>query len=217
MVGPQLDHRKRRLVTFDLDGTLIPGTSTTLFLAEQLGHLDRVIEYERRYREGEISNETVALETGALLEGVSMSNVESLFRKIPKIANIDETVAILKQRGYVVILGSITWKFFVQIFAQTYGFADCCGTGMESVNGILTGRVTDYCTERDKLSFFRKWRKQLSIRRSDTIAVGDSRSDHLVFSESSVAIALNADHATRSIATHTVESNDLMDIIPHFP
>ena len=189
-----------RLVMFDLDGTLMPGTSTTLYLAEKLGHGDRVAHLERDYRTGKIDNTTVAIETGALFEGVSLTDIEALFRKAPRIANIKETVARLRQQDCVVVLGSITWSFFVSLFAREYGFDDYCGTSMECRNGKLTGRVVDICTEHDKLSFFLAWRDQLGIPHDHTIAIGDSRSDHPVFEQAGLAIALNADAATRQLA-----------------
>ena len=201
-----------RLVLFDLDGTLIPGTSTTLFLADQLGHLGQVARFEQRYREGEITNSTVAVETGALLKGVLFSDIESLFQKAPKIANIDKAVTHLRRSGCAVILGSITWSFFVELFARRFGFDDYCGTEMECIDGMLTGRVTNICTELDKLSFFLRWRKHLNIPRDQTVAIGDSRSDHPVFQESGVAIALNADAATREMATISLDTHDLMDV-----
>ena len=178
---PQRQPSPSRLVLFDLDGTLMPGTSTTLYLAEQLGHLDQVTRLEEEYRAGQIDNTKVAIETGALLGGVLLSDIEELFRKAPNIRNIGETVSHLQRNGFAVVLGSITWSFFVRLFALEFGFDGYCGTDMDQRDGALTGRVTNVCTERDKLSFFLDRRDKLGIPNDRTVAVGDSRSDHLVF------------------------------------
>ena len=201
-----------RLVMFDLDGTLMPGTSTTLYLAEQLGHGNQVARLEQEYRTGKIDNTAIAIQTSSLFEGVPLSDIEALFRKAPKIANIEETITHLRQDKCIVVLGSITWSFFVKLFADEYGFDGYCGTYMASSEGKLTGQVVSVCTEHDKLSFFLAWRDFLGIPSDQTAAIGDSRSDHLVFQQAGLAVALNADAATRQLATVSLDTNDLMDV-----
>ena len=49
-----------RLVCFDLDGTLVRGTSVSQHLADRLGHGALLADLERRYAAQEITNATVA-------------------------------------------------------------------------------------------------------------------------------------------------------------
>lgn len=51
-----------RLACFDLDGTLVRGTSVSRHLADRSGRGKRMAELERLYATGEISNSVVAEE-----------------------------------------------------------------------------------------------------------------------------------------------------------
>ncbi len=202
------------LVCFDLDGTLMPGTSTSLFLAEKLGHLKEAQELERRYRHNEITNIEIADATARFFRGVPLATIDQYYRAAPKIRNIATVVNGIRDRQVTVILASITWSFFVEMFASEFGFDSFCGTKMEIDRGVLTGKVHSYFTEFDKLEFFLKACEEKGIATEDALAVGDSRSDHPVFQAAGVSVALNADDQTRTLATHTLDTNDLVDLLP---
>lgn len=51
-----------RLACFDLDGTLVRGTSVSQHLADRFGQSEQMAELERRYTSGEISHSVVAEE-----------------------------------------------------------------------------------------------------------------------------------------------------------
>lgn len=53
---------QRWLACFDLDGTLVRGTTVSQHLADRLGQSEQMAELERRYAAGEISNAVVAEE-----------------------------------------------------------------------------------------------------------------------------------------------------------
>src|SRR5258706_16199171 len=55
-----MKQRGWRLVCFDLDGTLVLGTSVSQHLANRLGHGALLADLERRYAAQEISNAPVA-------------------------------------------------------------------------------------------------------------------------------------------------------------
>jgi len=64
-----------RLACFDLDGTLVLGTSVCLHLAEKLGHLDQLARLGARYTSGEISNAVVADGIGPYYAGFSLDAI----------------------------------------------------------------------------------------------------------------------------------------------
>jgi phosphoserine phosphatase len=156
----------------------------------------------------------VAQLTARQFQGVSLDEINRLYARIPRIANIKATIDTLKERGVVVVLASITWRFFVEIFAKDYGFDSCCGTGMKIKDDILTGEIANYCTEQDKLQFFLAACRSRGIALSETIAIGDSRSDHPIFREAGKSIALNADENTKKIATYSLDTGNLLDVLP---
>ena len=63
-----MPYSKMQLVSFDLDGTLFPGTSTCLELGRHLGHLDLVRDLESRYARFEISTTDFANQIAPILQ-----------------------------------------------------------------------------------------------------------------------------------------------------
>ena len=116
------------LVSIDLDGTLIPHSSTVRVLARALGHEREAEEAERALQAGALDDVTIADRLGKHLTGVSLSTIRLAYEQTPRIGGICETIDDLHRRGAYVILASITWKFFVEMFATEYGFDDYCGT-----------------------------------------------------------------------------------------
>ena len=206
-----------KLACFDLDGTLVTGTNTLRFIANKLGFLDLILKYEENERLGLLTdNKKVAQDTANLFKGISTKTIRELLSDIPKIANIKPTITELKRRGLVIILASIQWDFLVEPFASEYVFDSYCGTRMKIQNGILTGELEDFCTAQDKLRYFLSFCNDYKIPISDTIAIGDSKSDHPVFKEAGMSIALNADEETKNLTTYSIDTVDLLNILPFF-
>ncbi len=213
MSGERTPISPNLLVSIDLDGTLIPQTSTVQVLARALGHEPQAEEAERAYQDGTWDNIRLADELGQYLARVSLSTIRSVYERTPRIDGIHETVDALHEKGAYVLLASVTWRFFVEMFAAEYGFDDCCGTPMVVDDGVLTGRVASYFTEFDKAEYFKRSLGQLGLAAEQSIAIGDSRSDRELFKAAGVSIAINADQTTRSLADHAIETTDLRDIL----
>ena len=206
----------RKLVSIDLDGTLIPGRSTVDVLAVALDHVDEARRVEHDYRQGKIDNVEVADQLAPCLKGVSLSTIHEIYLATPRIAGISETITALHEAGAYVVLASIAWQFFVAMFASDYGFDDHWGTIMRVHNGILTGKVVQYFTPIDKVDkaeYISNTARTLSLAPSDSIAIGDSRSDHPVFRAAGIAIAFNADVETQKLAHYSIDSVDLRDVL----
>ena len=52
MSSPQPDSNVRAILFVDVDGTLVPETSSAIFLAARLGHVDQVAEAEAAWDAG---------------------------------------------------------------------------------------------------------------------------------------------------------------------
>jgi phosphoserine phosphatase len=84
---------------------------------------------------------------------------------------------------------------------------------MKAEEDILTGGIEYICTEDDKLQFFLDICRGYGIPANETVAIGDSRSDHPVFRNAGKSIALNADAETKKLATYSVDTDNLLDIL----
>ena len=90
-----------------------------------------------------------------------------------------------------------------------------CRPFLDYINLVeeITGEIEKYCTELDKLQFFLSTCHTRRIALSDTLAIGDSRSDHPIFRKAGISIALNADKETKALATHSLDTKDLLDVL----
>lgn len=202
------------VVVFDLDGTLLQGTTVSLYLAERMGKGDLVRDLERRFRAHEISNQVVADVSAEWFAGSDPLDVHAQLEAAPWIRGIDETLRALADAGARLLLGTVTWRFAAEMLKRRWRFEEVSGTEMSLERDLLSGRVSRYFDERDKLRFVEVWCEGQDYRLDDVAAVGDSRSDVPLFERVGLSIALNATPDARAVADEQLDTDDLTDILP---
>ena len=111
-------------------------------------------------------------------------------------------------------LATVTWRHAADVAAARFGFGESCGTEMEVVDGRMTGTVSRHFDAADKAAFVEDVCARRGVPLSRAAAVGDSRSDLLMFERVGFSIALNADPAARAAATTALDTDDLRDVLP---
>jgi phosphoserine phosphatase len=202
------------VVVFDLDGTLLRHTTVTLLLAEHLGQVETINELERAFAAGEITNRAIADASAASYAGRTTSEITSVLAAASWINGIDETLLTLTEAGTHVLLATITWRFAAEFLQERHGFAAVSGTELPIADGVVTGHVSRYFDEHDKLRFVEEWCADHSLSLADVAAVGDSRSDLPLFRRAGRSIALNATLDARYAATRVIDTDDLRDVLP---
>lgn len=202
------------IVSFDLDGTIIRGTTVSRWLARYLGAEPAVIELEDQYSQRAISNRQLAEATAAMFAGVDVADVAEALSDIPIIEAVPETIAALKARGITVLLGTITWAFAAEILRQRFGFDAASGTEMGIDDGRLTGLVERHFGAGDKVDFVANHAAKRGFTLKDCAAVGDSHSDFPLFQAVGLGIALNATAAARAAADATLDKDSLDVVLP---
>lgn len=201
------------VVVFDLDGTLLRGTTVSLLLAQWVGREGEIAELERAFRAHEIPNGVVADTSAGWLSGRSVRETWRLLMDGPWIDGMAETFGVLTAAGVSLLLGTVTWIFAAEMLRERHGFAAVSGTEMQSVDGVLSGTISRYFDEHDKLRWVEGWCAQNGYSMSQVAAVGDSRSDVPPFHGAGLSIALNATPDARAVATHTLDTDDLRDVL----
>ncbi len=216
---PEVPRSSRwRLACFDLDGTLVRGTTVSQHLADRFGQGEQMLELERRYASGEISNSVVAEEQARGYRGIPLPRVVEKLDDIACIDGIDSTLAALRERGIVSVLGTVTWSFAAEEFGRRHGFAAVSGTEIEiDAEGVPTGAVKRHFDEWDKLEFVSSYSEANGIDLAECIAVGDSRSDVPLFEAVGFSIALNATPQAREVASVALDTEDLTDLLDLIP
>jgi phosphoserine phosphatase len=202
-----------RVVVFDLDGTLLRGATVSLLLARWLGREPDIAELERRFHAHEISNRVVADTSAAWLAGKHTADVWQVLMNGAWISGMTETFQRLADAGVSLLLATITWRFAAEMLRERYGFVAVSGTEMQVTNGVLSGRVTRYFDEHDKLRFVDSWCAENGFSMGDVAAVGDSRSDLPLFRRAGMSVALNATPDAREAASHVLDTDDLRDVL----
>jgi phosphoserine phosphatase len=209
----QLTVSRFPVVVFDLDGTLLRGTTVSLLLAQWLGQTSAITELERAFHAHEISNSVVADTSAGWLAGKSVAEAWRVLEDGSWIDGMTETFQVLTTAGVSLLLGTITWSFAAEMLRERYGFQAASGTEMQAPDGVLSGVVSRYFDEHDKLRFVEDWCAQNGYSMSQVAAIGDSRSDVPLFHRAGMAIALNATPDARAVATHVLDTEDLRDAL----
>ncbi|WP_181448632.1 HAD family hydrolase [Nonomuraea aridisoli] len=199
---------------FDVDGTLVPGTSSSVFLAGFLGHRDALTKAEDDYAAGVLDNRQVCELDAAAWEGVPEDRVSRWLDGLPLVAGITETVAWCRQNGLVPVLATLAWSPVGSYLADRFGFHTFSGPRLESAGGRFTGRVARHFDEYDKRDFALALARELGVAPHSCGAVGDSRSDLPLFASVELSVAFNASAGARAAATVTVDDDDLRGVLP---
>jgi len=205
---------KIRAVSFDLDGTLITGTSGDAHLGRKLGFIDDILEWDRRYVAGEMTEREFAEKDAAHYRGRKRADMEEILKTAPRISGIKETVDKLHGEGLYVLLGTVAWGFVAEYFQKLYGFDATSGSTMtEDPSGVFDGVIMKHFDEYDKAAWVENLCAKRGISMAEVAAVGDSRSDIPLFGKVGLAIALNGTPKARAAAHLSIESKDLTVVL----
>lgn len=204
-----------KLVSFDLDGTLFPGTTTCIELGRLLGHLELIRDLEARYARFEISTTEVAAQLAQAYRGREVSKIEQAVLQIPLIGGFQDTIRSLKEHDIHILIVTVSWCFAARALVREYGLDGCAGARMGEDGARFTGQVERHFEEYHKPQFVREYADKFGFDLSQCVAIGDSRSDIFLFKEAGLAIALNATEQARVAADVSLDTDDLTDILPH--
>jgi phosphoserine phosphatase len=198
------------LVCFDVDGTLVPGTSSCAWVAAVLGHEAELVAAEAAYDAGLMTNQEASVIDARGWAGHTEAEIGARLESLPLVEGIAETVAWCHERGLRPILTTLAWTPVGKLLAARFGFAAYCGPVPAVEAGRYTGDVAEHLDEYGKRDFA----LAQGIAPEWCVAVGDSRSDLPLFAAVGMSIGFNASAAARAVATHVVDSGDLRAIVP---
>ncbi|OXM56166.1 haloacid dehalogenase [Amycolatopsis thailandensis] len=201
-------------VFFDVDGTLVPETSSSAFLAGFLGHYDELVTAEDAYAAGTMDNHQVSVLDASGWAGTSETQIRDWLHRLPLVTGIAETVAWCWRNGLVPMLSTLAWAPVGGYLASRFGFHAFCGPRLETERGLFTGRVSHHFDEHGKRDFAVSQARELNLEPSSCAAIGDSRSDLPLFGAVGLSVAFNASTAARASADTVVDSDDLRAVIP---
>lgn len=207
-----------RIACFDLDGTLVYGTSTCQHLRERLGFGDVTRDFDERYAAGLMTTREIAEIEASYYSGLCGNEIDRMLTDLPLINGIMETLEFLRRRRIHLLLTTITWTFAAKVIADRFGFDAYSGYVMESFpDGTLSGRVEQHFDETSKRDFVIRYSAERGIDTKNVFAVGDSRSDIPLFKAVGYAVAVNATAQAAIAASCAIQTRNLTDVLKVIP
>ncbi|MGW7523522.1 HAD family hydrolase [Streptomyces sp. NPDC054783] len=199
-----------RLHLFDLDGTLLHGTTAPVEISRQLGLEEEAVALDRAIAEGRIGPPEYAAQVYDLWSGLTQEHVSAAFEAAPWLARIREVWAEITDTGGYCAVVSLSPSFFVERLLD-WGAHAAHGSRFPAVpftepvdpSGVLSAAAK--VTVADRLC------EEFGVARADCVAYGDSMSDKDLFAVVPVSVAVNGDAHLAGLATHSYTGRDLWD------
>jgi phosphoserine phosphatase len=196
-----------RLFVFDMDGTLLIGTTACIEIAKLSGTLDQLHSLEHSFAAGEMDAFCFAQNIGALWGRVDEEVVRRAFEATPKLANIQAVTHLIRRGGGKSCLITMSPDFYANLFYE-YGF-DFIGASRFPRTPRDEVQREDILNPGDKAMLVRNWCSQLGFNLKQCVAFGDSMSDYLLFQELDHTVSINGDAKLKSLARYHYEGSDL--------
>lgn len=206
---------KFKMVCFDMDGTLIKGTTANIFFAKLLGVEEQMCGLESQFKAGKIDSEMFMHLSLDIMRKLSNKIVKDNFYAMPLINHIDETISKLK--SYKVITNIVTTSnvMFAKEFQNVFGFDYVYGTQFEVTKYGKIKKGISACEKEYKSRFVKELSNSFNISMDEVVAIGDSMTDIPLFNEVGLSIALNYDKSLDGMANIYLRSESLLSILPH--
>ncbi|MFE0512905.1 HAD family hydrolase [Streptomyces sp. NPDC058964] len=199
-----------RLHLFDLDGTLLYGSSAPLEISRQLGLEAETVALERAISGGRIGPPEYATQVHALWTELTQAHVSAAFEAAPWLARIREVWAQIRNAGDYCAVVSLSPSFFVELLLD-WGAHAAFGSRFPTLPFTEPVDPAGVLNSAAKVRIADRLCQEFGVTRADCVAYGDSASDRDLFAVVPVSVAVNADAHLAGLATRSYTGRDLWD------
>jgi len=199
-----------RLHLFDLDGTLLRGTSSPVEISRQLGLEAETVALDEAISAGLIGPPEYATRVHALWADLTDAHVAAAFEAAPWLERIREVWAEIRERGEFCAVVSLSPSFFVERLIG-WGAHAAHGSVFPAVPFTEPVDPAGVLTAAAKVDVADRLCQEFGVARVDCVAYGDSLSDKDLFGAVPVSVAVNADCHLSGLATHSYMGGDLWE------
>ena len=206
--------RRKRLLVADMDSTIIQQECIDE-MADVLGLKPRIAAITERAMRGELEFEAALRERLALLAGIELVALESLYHdRIRLMPGAKALIATMRASGAHTALVSGGFTFFTSRVASAVGFHEDHANTLAAANGRLTGSVVGPILGREaKLATLERLRARHGLAPSDTLAVGDGANDLDMIRAAGLGVAYRAKPVVAAEAGAEITHGDLTALI----
>ncbi|MEU2712738.1 haloacid dehalogenase-like hydrolase [Streptomyces sp. NPDC007205] len=199
-----------RLHLFDLDGTLLHGSTAPVEISRQLGLEAETAALDRAIAEERIGPPEYAAQVYDLWADLTEAHVSAAFEEAPWLARIHEVWVEIRNAGEYCAVVSLSPSFFVERLLD-WGAHAAYGSRFPAVPFTEPVDPSGVLSAAAKVTIADRLCAEFGVARADCVAYGDSMSDKDLFAAVPVSVAVNADNHLAGLATHSYAGRDLWD------
>jgi phosphoserine phosphatase len=193
---------------FDMDGTLLHGTSGPVLVAAALDQRDALRTWEEQFAAGTATGVEFARALHEMWGVVAPEVVQRAFAAAPLLANIREVLQDIRARDERACLITMSPDYFAEQFLD-YGFdAVFASRFPRDVDTPLD--ESGILSPQDKPRLAARFCAEHGLALEHAIAYGDSLTDIYLFEAVGVRVSVNGDHHLADRSDIAVEGTDLM-------
>lgn len=200
-----------RLHLFDMDGTLMYGSSANVELARVIGLVEEFRTLDADFARGAIDSRAYARQAYRLWQDLTAEQVATAFDASPWLAGIREVWAEIRERGEYCAVISLSPDFFVNRLLAWGAHAVFGGRFPEMPFRGVPLDMSGILAPQSKVLIADRLCAEYGVTREQCVAYGDSMSDALLFAAVPTSVAVNGDHNVSGIATFAYTGRDLRE------
>lgn len=197
-----------RAHVFDMDGTLLHGTTAPILLAEALDADDALAALEERFATGAASTVEFARALHELWGVVTPETAQQAFAAAPVLGGLREVLADIHDRDERACLITMSPDYFAEQFLA-FGFDAVFASRFPRSDDAPLDESA-ILTPEDKPVLAARFCAEHGLALADAIAYGDSMSDVFLFEAVGVRVSVNGDHHLAERSDVAVEGTDLL-------
>jgi phosphoserine phosphatase len=210
---PSVSLENQGLAVFDMDSTLIEMECIDE-IAKLAGVGDAVSKVTERAMQGEIAFAESLHHRVACLNGVNLSALLSIRKRLPFMPGFAALINELKRKGWKIAIASGGFTYFADyikvLFELDYAVSNTLEVKDNKLTGKVVGKIIDAQSKADVLQ---KLAKENNIPIANTIAVGDGANDLIMMAVAGTGIAFKAKPKVQAQAANSIRFSGLEAVL----
>ena len=198
------------LHVFDMDGTLLAGTTASRQIAAVHGSEGQLLSLEERFATGKIGTRQFAEAIHRLWRDLGSDQVSAAFAGSPWISGVADVCTDIHTRGEVAAVITMSPDFFAH-HLSAWGFDNVIASVFPPLPFMETVDPDRILTPQHKVQVVDDLLRHYGLDSSRCVAYGDSMSDAPLFRHLRATVAVNADHHLAGLATAEYRGHDLTE------